>query len=245
MSVCNNKKNDGGAAMTDKEVKNTNTVNAEEVILASADDQTKSEQNSNSDKTTNNMENPEIIETQSESEKKQEEKKTELTKEELESLVEKASKADEYYDKLLRVSADYDNYRKRMARERQDIVKFANESLITRLLPVLDNFEAALNIANSNNNTSVESLKTGVMMIYNQLKNILAEVGLEEINAVNKPFDPLIHEAVSEQETTDVPPGHVVAQIRKGYKLNSRLIRPATVIVAKEPHKSDEEKIKN
>ncbi|MGB9603631.1 MAG: nucleotide exchange factor GrpE [Verrucomicrobiia bacterium] len=231
--------------MTDKEVKNTNTVNAEEVILASADDQTKSEQNSNSDKTTNNMENPEIIETQSESEKKQEEKKTELTKEELESLVEKASKADEYYDKLLRVSADYDNYRKRMARERQDIVKFANESLITRLLPVLDNFEAALNIANSNNNTSVESLKTGVMMIYNQLKNILAEVGLEEINAVNKPFDPLIHEAVSEQETTDVPPGHVVAQIRKGYKLNSRLIRPATVIVAKEPHKSDEEKIKN
>jgi molecular chaperone GrpE len=245
MSVCNNKKNDGGAAMTDKEVKNNNTVNAEEVILASADDQTKSEQNSNSDKTTNNMENPEIIETQSESEKKQEEKKTELTKEELESLVEKASKADEYYDKLLRVSADYDNYRKRMARERQDIVKFANESLITRLLPVLDNFEAALNIANSNNNTSVESLKTGVMMIYNQLKNILAEVGLEEINAVNKPFDPLIHEAVSEQETTDVPPGHVVAQIRKGYKLNSRLIRPATVIVAKEPHKSDEEKIKN
>ncbi|MGC8828635.1 MAG: nucleotide exchange factor GrpE [Verrucomicrobiia bacterium] len=231
--------------MTDKEVKNNNTVNAEEVILASADDQTKSEQNSNSDKTTNNMENPEIIETQSESEKKQEEKKTELTKEELESLVEKASKADEYYDKLLRVSADYDNYRKRMARERQDIVKFANESLITRLLPVLDNFEAALNIANSNNNTSVESLKTGVMMIYNQLKNILAEVGLEEINAVNKPFDPLIHEAVSEQETTDVPPGHVVAQIRKGYKLNSRLIRPATVIVAKEPHKSDEEKIKN
>ncbi|MGC8744049.1 MAG: nucleotide exchange factor GrpE [Verrucomicrobiia bacterium] len=223
--------------MTENEIKNNNTVNAEGGNLSNAENLSKPEQINSEIKATN-MENAETTETQLETETKQEQKPPEITKEEFEALMTKASKADEYFDKLLRVSADYDNYRKRMARERQDTIKFANESLITRLLPVLDNFEAALTAANSNKNVGVESLITGVSMIYNQLKNILIEAGVEEINAVNQPFDPSIHEAVSEQETTDVPPGHVVTQIRRGYKLNSKLIRPATVIVAKAPTKS-------
>jgi len=223
--------------MTEKEVKNNNTVNAEGGNLSNTENLSKPEQINNEIQAAN-MENAETTETQPKTETKQEQKPPEITKEEFDALMTKASKADEYFDKLLRVSADYDNYRKRMARERQDTIKFANESLITKLLPVLDNFEAALTAANSNKNVGVESLITGVSMIYNQLKNILLESGVEEINAVNQPFDPSMHEAVCEQETTDVPPGHVLTQIRKGYKLNSKLIRPATVIVAKAPAKS-------
>ena len=169
----------------------------------------------------------------------EEQKPPEIKKEDLDNLIQKASRVDEYYDKMLRVSADFDNYRKRMVRERHNTIKFANESLVVKLLPVLDNLEAALSATNSNNIT-VDSLKTGVTMVLNQLKTILAEAGLEEINAINQPFDPIVHEAISEQETTDVPPGYVVSQIRKGYKFNSKLLRPATVVVAKAPSKHNE-----
>lgn len=169
----------------------------------------------------------------------EEQKPPEIKKEDLDNLIQKASRVDEYYDKMLRVSADFDNYRKRMVRERHNTIKFANESLVVKLLPVLDNLEAALSATNSNNIT-VDSLKTGVTMVLNQLKTIFAEAGLEEINAINQPFDPIVHEAISEQETTDVPPGYVVSQIRKGYKFNSKLLRPATVVVAKAPSKHNE-----
>jgi molecular chaperone GrpE len=79
------------------------------------------------------------------------------------------------------------------------------------------------------------SLQAGIAMIQQQLKSILAETGLEEINAHGKPFDPMLHEAVSQMESNDVPEGHVLQQIRKGYKLRDRLLRPAAVIVAKKP----------
>ena len=81
----------------------------------------------------------------------------------------------------------------------------------------------------------VSSLQSGVTMIQPQFKTVLAEAGLEEIDASGKPFDPALHEAVSQQETAEVPEGHVLQQIRKGYKLHDRLLRPATVIVAKKP----------
>ncbi|HON08697.1 MAG TPA: nucleotide exchange factor GrpE [Verrucomicrobiota bacterium] len=171
--------------------------------------------------------------------KREEQKPPEIKKEDLDHLIQKASKVDEYYDKMLRISADFDNYRKRMARERHNTIQFANESLVDKLLPVLDNLEAALNATNANNIT-VDSLKTGVTMVLNQLKNILSEAGLEEINAINQPFDPMVHEAISEQETTDVQPGYVVSQIRKGYKFHSKLLRPATVVVAKAPTKHNQ-----
>lgn len=157
-----------------------------------------------------------------------------LTFEEIASLKERAAKADDHWDRLLRQTADYDNYKKRAAREKQDATKYANESLLQKLIPVVDNFEAALAASNTTNASS-ESLQTGVNMIYTQLKSALADAGLEEIDANSQPFDPNFHEAVSQKETSDVPEGHVVQQLRKGYKLRDRLIRPATVIVAKKP----------
>jgi molecular chaperone GrpE len=82
---------------------------------------------------------------------------------------------------------------------------------------------------------AVQSLQTGVNMVYQQLRNALLDAGLEEVDATGKTFDPNLHEAVSQQETTDVPEGQVVQQLRKGYKLRERLLRPATVIVARQP----------
>jgi molecular chaperone GrpE len=157
-----------------------------------------------------------------------------LTPEQLEQLKEHAAKADDYWDRLLRQTADFDNYKKRAARERTDAVSYANENLLTKLLPVLDAFEMALAAtASSGEPAGAHSLQAGIVMISNQLKSALADAGLEEINATGKAFDPNLHEAISEEKTDEVPEGHVLRQIRKGYRFRNRLIRPAGVVVAK------------
>jgi len=158
-----------------------------------------------------------------------------LTPQQIEELQQKAAKADEHWDRLLRTTADLENFKKRAARERQEAIKFANASLLEKLIPALDNFDMALAAANNAEGHSMESLKTGIAMVYTQLKAALTESGLEEIDATNQPFDPNVHEAVSHQESAEVPEGHVLQQLRKGYKLRERLIRPATVIVARKP----------
>lgn len=158
-----------------------------------------------------------------------------VTAEQLEELKARAAKTDEHWDRLLRTTADFDNFKKRAAREKQDAIRFANQALIEKLVPVLDNFDMALAAAQTNSTDAAQSLQTGVAMIYQQLKSTLAEAGLEEVNAAGQKFDPTWHEAVSQQETTEAPEGHVVQQLRKGYKLRDRLLRPASVIVAKQP----------
>lgn len=157
-----------------------------------------------------------------------------LSEQQLAELKETAAKASQYYEQLLRISADLDNYKKRAARERQEAIKFANESILEKLIPILDNFEMALAAANAPN-TSVSSLQAGINMIQQQFKAALADAGLQEIDASGKPFDPNLHEAISQQETGEVPEGQVLQQIRKGYKLRERLLRPASVVVAKKP----------
>jgi molecular chaperone GrpE len=152
-----------------------------------------------------------------------------------EELKTRAAKADEHWDRLLRATADLENFKKRAARERQDAVKFANESLLIRLIPALDNFDMARAAADGTEGATVDSLKTGIAMVHNQLKAALAEAGLEEIDAAKQPFDPNLHEAVSQEESAEVPEGHVLKQLRKGYKLRERLLRPASVIVARKP----------
>ncbi len=150
----------------------------------------------------------------------------------LKELRAKAAKADENWDKYLRMVADFENYKKRAARERTDAAKYANEALIEKLLPIMDNFEAALAAAKAPA-AKLDSLQQGVGMIAMQLKGFLAEAGAEEIDAVGKPFDPNIHEAVSEIASEEVREGYVAQQMRKGYKLRERLLRPAMVVVAK------------
>jgi molecular chaperone GrpE len=158
-----------------------------------------------------------------------------VTPEQLTELKERAARADENWERLLRTSADFDNFKKRAAREKQEAIKYANENLLQKLMPVLDNFEMALSAAQKSSPDAGQSLQAGVSMIFQQLKTALAEAGLEELDAIGKLFDPNFHEALSQQETSDVPDGQVVQQLRKGYKLRERLLRPASVVVAKQP----------
>ncbi len=158
-----------------------------------------------------------------------------VTAEQLEELKQRAAKADENWERLLRTTADFDNFKKRAARERQEAVKYANESLLQKLVPALDSFDMAIAATQANNADSVQSLQAGISMVYQQLKSALAEAGLEEVDATGKSFDPMVHEAVSQKETDEVPEGQVVQQLRKGYKLKDRLLRPASVVVAKAP----------
>jgi molecular chaperone GrpE len=158
-----------------------------------------------------------------------------VTAEQLEELKERAAKADEHWDRLLRTTADFENFKKRVGREKQEAIKFANETLLQKLVTVLDNFDMALSAAQNEQVAAAQSLQTGIQMIYQQFKNVLVEAGLEEIDATGKPFDPNLHEAVSQKETTASPEGQVVQQLRKGYKLRDRLLRPASVVVAKAP----------
>ena len=157
--------------------------------------------------------------------------------EQLEELKTRAAKADENWDRLVRTTADFDNFKKRAAREKQEAIRYANEALLEKLVPVLDNFDAALSAAQAGSNSAAQSLQTGVAMIFQQLKKVLIESGLEEVDATGQKFDPNLHEAVSQQESAQVPEGHVLQQLRKGYKLRDRLLRPATVVVAKKPSK--------
>jgi molecular chaperone GrpE len=161
------------------------------------------------------------------------------TPEQIEELKTRASRADENWDRLLRTTADFENFKKRAARERIETAQSAAAALIQKLLPVLDHFEMAQAAAQTAQvpQGGIESLQAGVAMIQQQLNTVLVETGVEEIDAAGKPFDPALHEAVSQIESSEVPEGHVVQQLRKGYKLKERLLRPATVIVAKKPVK--------
>src|SRR5262249_41723482 len=150
-----------------------------------------------------------------------------LTAEEIDALKERAGKAKEHWDQLLRTAAEFENFKKRVARERQESSRYANESLLRKLIPVLDRFDMALAATHKAPDKATQSLQAGITMIYQQLKSALADVGLQEIDATGKPFDPSWHEAVSEQPTTEVAEGQVVQQLRKGYKLHDRLLRPA------------------
>ena len=162
---------------------------------------------------------------------------TDLTPEQLNELKARAAKADEHWDRLLRTAADFENFKKRAARERQEAAQAATAALVNKLLPVLDHFEMAQAAAQNAPapQSGMAALHDGIAMVQQQLKDILAETGLEEVDASGRPFDPAWHEAVSQLETPGVPEGQVIQQLRKGYKLRDRLLRPATVIVAKKP----------
>src|ERR1700759_5228176 len=113
-----------------------------------------------------------------------------ITPEQLEELKDRAEKADEHWERLLRTTADFDNFKKRATREKQDAIRYANEDLLEKLVPVLDNFDAALSAPRNNSADAAQSLQTGVSMIFQQLKKVLTDSGLEEVDATGQKFDP-------------------------------------------------------
>ena len=139
----------------------------------------------------------------------------------------------QWRDTALRARADLDNFRKRMAQEAADARRFANASLLEELLPVLDNFQFGLQAAESD--AGAKNLLIGLNMVASQFQAFLRDQGVEEIAAVGQPFDPNIHEAVGQQASAEVPEGSVVSQVRRGFRLRDRLLRPATVVVSSGP----------
>jgi len=135
-----------------------------------------------------------------------------------------------YKDLALRARADLDNYRKRMAREKE-ATRYANATFLERLIPILDNFEFGLQAAKSGSSDS--AVLDGMTMVYKQLQDFLAGSGVETVDATGQKFDPNLHEAIAQEDHPEAEEGTVVRQIRKGYKLRDRLIRPANVVVAK------------
>ena len=146
-------------------------------------------------------------------------------------LAQLKAELNKYKDIALRSVADLDNYRKRMAREKDDAIRYANASFLERLIPILDNFELGLQAAKAGGNQS--AVQDGLMMVFKQLQEFLASCGVETVDATGQHFDPNVHEAIAQEQSEQVAEGYVIRQLRKGYRLKDRLIRPANVVVSK------------
>ena len=165
------------------------------------------------------------------------EKKEKEIKELKKKLEEKEKEVKENYDRLLRVAADFDNYKKRITKEKEEWTKFANEDLIKAVLPFIDNLERATN--HSKKLEDVQTLVEGVKLTLQQLLQTLNKFGLSSIESLGKPFDPAFHEALYAIETDQQQPNQVMEEFQKGYLLNDRLLRPATVSVSKLPKEEE------
>jgi molecular chaperone GrpE len=161
-----------------------------------------------------------------------EEKTITLKEEEYLKLKEAASEAQDYKDKLLRLQADFENTRKRLEKEKQEFVKFANEGIIIELLNILDDLERTVELEHSQHMDLAVFLK-GVEMILAHLYDMLKEYGVKPIESEGKLFDPHFHEALMQVENKDLPEHTIVEELQKGYMLNDRVIRTTKVKVSK------------
>ena len=150
--------------------------------------------------------------------------------------------AEEFKDKYLRAHAELDNTRKRLIKEKEEYVRFANEDLLSQILYVVDNFDRAL--GHMNGTQKVSSILEGIKIIQKQFHSLLEQNGVKRIESLGKKFDPAVHEAIEHVETDEDKEGVVMEEIQAGYMLNNRLLRPAAVKVGKKRAKtiSDEPK---
>jgi molecular chaperone GrpE len=144
-------------------------------------------------------------------------------------LNELTEKLAESQDRYLRLSAEFDNYRKRTLKERYELIKTAGEDILKDLLPVLDDFDRAMTVMNASN--SIEAILEGTGLIYNKFKSILESRGLTEINPVGAEFDPDIHEAIAKIKGTGEQSGKIIDVTQKGYSLNEKIIRHPKVVI--------------
>lgn len=137
---------------------------------------------------------------------------------------------DRFRDLALRSQADFENYKKRSAREKEEAIKYANSSLLEKLVSIIDNFELGLEAARAEGEKS--PIFSGMNMVLKQLMDFLADSGLQPIDAVGQKFDPNLHEAIAHEQSEEVAEGLVIRQTRRGYKLKDRLLRPSSVVVS-------------
>ena len=140
---------------------------------------------------------------------------------------------DRFRDLALRSQADFENYKKRSAREKDEAIKYANSSLLERLIAIVDNFELGLEAARAEGEKS--PVFSGMSMVLKQLMDFLTESGLQPIDATGQKFDPNLHEAIAHEPSAKFPEGVVVRQTRRGYRMKDRLLRPSSVVVSSGP----------
>ena len=140
---------------------------------------------------------------------------------------------DRFRDLALRSQADFENYKKRAAREKEAAIKYANSSLLERLIAIVDNFELGLEAARGEGENS--PVFSGMSMVLKQLMDFLTEQGLQPIDATGQKFDPNLHEAIAHEPSEQFPEGVVVRQTRRGYRMKDRLLRPSSVVVSSGP----------
>jgi molecular chaperone GrpE len=140
---------------------------------------------------------------------------------------------DRFRDLAMRTQADFENYKKRCQREKEEAVKYANTSLLERLVAIIDNFELGLSAAKADGENS--AIYSGMSMVLKQLNDFLSDNGLQPIEAEGQPFDPNMHEAIGQEPSDTVPENHVTRQTRRGYRFKDRLLRPSSVVVSKGP----------
>ena len=142
---------------------------------------------------------------------------------------------DRFRDLALRSQADFENYKKRCAREKEEASKYANASLLERLVAIVDNFKLGLEAARGESEQS--PIYSGMTLVLKQLNDFLAENGLQAIEAEGKKFDPNLHEAIAHEPSEQFPEGNVIRQTRRGYRFKDRLLRPSSVVVSSGPAK--------
>ncbi len=163
---------------------------------------------------------------------KEDENLTELSREDLLKKIEEYSaSAEKNLDLYLRAMAEIENLKRRFRKDKDDLGKFANESIIRDLLPVVDNLENAISFAEGLNATS--SMLEGIRLTFRMLTDVLRKSGVQEIKALDEAFDPNFHQAMMHEETEEKKAGIVIKELQKGYLLNERLIRPSMVVVGK------------
>jgi molecular chaperone GrpE len=137
---------------------------------------------------------------------------------------------DRFRDLAMRSQADFENYKKRCAREKEDAIKYANGSLLERLLPIVDNFELGLSAARGEGEKS--PIYAGMNLVFKQMSDFLTDNGARPIEAIGQKFDPNLHEAIAHEPSDAVPENHIVRQTRRGYRFKDRLLRPSSVVVS-------------
>ena len=142
---------------------------------------------------------------------------------------------DRFRDLAMRSQADFENYKKRCAREKEDAIKYANGSLLERLLPIIDNFELGLSAARGHGEQS--PIYAGMNLVLKQMNDFLTDNGAQPVEAVGQKFDPNLHEAIAHEPSDGVPENHIIRQTRRGYRFKDRLLRPSSVVVSSGPQK--------
>ena len=180
---------------------------------------------------------------ENDSNKKDKEKVVDPLKEMETRLESLGQEAKENHDRFLRVSAEFENYKKRAAREMGDFRKFANESFVKAMLPVVDNLDRAIESSSNDKNTNT-SVVEGVNMTLREILKVFEQFGVVPFESLGKTFDPGFHQAVMQEENEEYPDNTVLNELQKGYLIHDRLLRPAMVVVSKKKETPENEEVK-